>query len=472
MLKKARITKKGEETEWLDALELINKLVYHVTGEGLSEAQILVLRCAWDGKKYREISSQKHDYIYLQNVVAPKLWQLLSLIFSRQIFKKDIRTFFANASIANHQNMFEPLKIVGGDLPNTKNFYGRKEELLKLKHEILQQKLIILIGETGMGKSLLAAKLIEDISQQPTSKFDVVVWKPIVYSLSAEELVNNLLEILKLKTDFEKFHPKLNYLINQLRKQRCLIILDGFENILSQPKNKEGYIKLFRRFVEEGYETSFLLTSRVSFQEFPIFSNIKSVKHIQVGGLDNVSAMRILENKGVRQPEEEEAKRLIEQYQGNPASIEELGEKIKHYFGGSIQQYLNYQTTMIGERLQVSLHQHFGQPDSLNSLQRSIMIYIAENLSAYDDKEVLHQSDNFIKITNILDFFKEKLGEKVSNGELFSALKELEIKLLIQRCEDDNYEICYTLQPGVKKYIINDPLGLVRNNPNFKIVGV
>lgn len=460
MLKKARITKKEKEKEWLDALELINKLVYHVKGEGLSEAQILVLRCAWDGKKYREISSQKHHYIYLQNAVAPKLWQLLSSIFSRQILKKDIRTFFANASIANHQNMFEPLKVVGGDLPNTKKFYGRKEELLKLKNEILHQKLTILIGETGIGKSLLAAKLIEDISQQPTSKFDIVVWKPIVYSISAEELVNSLLEILKLKTDFENFYYKLDYLINQLRKQRCLIVLDGFENILSQPENKAEYIKMFRRLIEEGYETSFLLTSRVSFQELPIFSNIKLVKHIQITGLDNTAAIKILEDKGVKKTTEEEAKILIEKYQGNPASIEELGEKIKHYFSGSIQQYLNYQSTMIGERLQVMLHEHFGKPDSLNSLQRSIMIYIAENLPA----------DSPIKITSILDFFQEKLGDKVSNRELFSALKELEIKLLIQHCEDDNYEICYTLQPGVKKYIIDDPLGLVRNNPNFEIL--
>lgn len=462
--------KHEEDLEWIQALELVDKLVVRVTGKNLSEAQRIVLRCAWEQKEYKAISNARYSEKYLQHTIAPALWELLSSIFARRIVKRDVRSYLAKSNLANHKHLFQHLKILGGHLPDTNNFYGRKEDLVKLENEVLQQRLTILVGDTGIGKSLLAAKMLEAISREPAKKFDILLWKPIVYNISVEELVKDLLEILNLEINSAlNLYQKISYLINQLRKEKCLIVLDGFETILSDSKNRQEYIKFFRRLLEEGYGTSFLLTTRVSFKELQTFSSRCLIKHIKICGLDNNSAIDILKDKGVKSPEQ--AKELVQAYRGNPSSIEELGEKISHYFGGNIQKYLKYKTTIIGERLQIMLHQFFGQPGLLNSLQRSIMIYLARELSA-KGKNLPSELDPSIQITTILDFFKEQTNFTVSNQDLFSALKDLEGKLLIETVEDDSYEICYKLQPGVKKYILNDPLGLVQNNSDLKTLNM
>ena len=448
---------KQEDLEWLEALEQLEKLVYRSTSKNLSEAQKIVLRCAWDKKQYKEMASSTYSDKYLQHTVAPGLWDLLSSIFGTRIVKKDVRTYLEKANSPNYEHLFQYLKVLGGKLPDTSDFYGREKDLAKLENEVLQQEIVVLVGDAGIGKSLLATKMLDQTSKSPARKFELLLWKSIVQHISIQDLVEDLLNILNLEIDPEvNFYKKTSFLINQLRKQRCLIVLDGFEIILqSEFQHRQEYVKFFRRVLEEGIGACFLLTSRVSFQELQSFASRRSVKHLQLFGLNTNEATKILKHKGVKNLEQ--VKELVENYRGNPSHIEELARTITHYFGGDLQQYLRYKTTIVGERLTIMLHNIFGQPKLLTNLQRSIMIYLAQELSDGADK---------IGVTTIIDFLKSQFYDKISNKEIFSALKDLEIRLLIEPVEGNNYEICYKLQPGIKKYILSDPLGFVNNNNN------
>lgn len=451
------VDENSHEENWLQILKFVNRLVVNATGKELSEPQALVLKCAWYRREYKDIRSPKYSELYLRNSVGPELWGLLSTIFNKKMVKRDIRPFLEQVDLNISYKLTKNLAILGGELPDMNNFYGRKKDVTKLEQEVICQRFVILIGDTGIGKSTLAARLLLNISQNSVRYFNTLVWKSIVHPISVEDLITDFFEILSLESN-PKFnsYQRASYLINQLRKKKTLIVLDGFECIIQDVKYQEEYIRFFRRLIEEGNGASFLITSRVAFKQLEDLSNKRLVKHIQAFGLNVEESIKFLENKGVKNFEL--AEELIDSYRGNPTALEELAEEITRYFGGDLQKYFKYKTTMVGERLLTTLHNFFGRSGEISPLQRSMMIFLAEELSSENSIE---NSIKSIKITTILDYFKT---EKFSNRDIFSALKGLEGKLLIEPIENEAYEICYSLQPGIKKYILNDPLGFVRKS--------
>ena len=108
---------------------------------------------------------------------------------------------------------------------------------------------------------------------------------------------------------------------------------------------------------------------------------------------------------------------------------------------------------------QAMLNQLFGQAGLLSELQRQIMIYLAEEIS----KSIA--TVGFTKLVSDLSNNDHK--GSLSTSELIEALEELEERSLIERGENSvNKEASFTLRPVVKKYIMTDPLGLVRKSAN------
>lgn len=65
-----------------------------------------------------------------------------------------------------------------GEAIDVSVFYGRTEELTKLKQWIIQERcrLVVMLGMGGIGKTALSVKLAEKIS----GEFEYVIWRSLL----------------------------------------------------------------------------------------------------------------------------------------------------------------------------------------------------------------------------------------------------------------------------------------------------
>ncbi len=430
-----------------EAIKLLNELVEFKKGRRLSEPEVAVIRGAWYGESYEEMARKSghksYKQSYLHNTVAPKLWDLLSEILGNggKVLKQNLRASLERLVEEGTRKISVRLL---GEAPLISCFHGRQAELADLKAQVLQKRLVYVFGEAGIGKSALVAKLLADLGQE----FDLLVWKSVAHSPSSEELTASLHRMLNLDGQ-----PSFSCLREQLRLRRILLVLDGVEAILSKYNQRVEYIKFFLSLMSEMDKSCLILTSRESFIEINALSKTYPILLTKIEGLDVRAGIEIFRDKGlIVEQESTQIVELIRYYRGNPGELESLVHRINYLFGGDINKFWDYKTTFLSEYLQNVLNEIFAQSDLLSSLQRQILIYLAEELS---------QKTEPIKFSSLLDFFVNKLS--VGTSILINALEDLARRQLIEVMNGSlKSEVCYILAPGVKKYILLDPLKLVR----------
>lgn len=447
-------------------IQILGERVLQVTGKELTEAEKVVIRGAWDGKDYSEIADASgHGFYYLQQKVGPPLWTMLSTVVGNgvKVKKTNLKDILLKLAKKDYLKKLEITcpddnSLVGktkiyGELPKIEYFYGREEEINSLKNQIrlFKQRCIAISGVGGIGKSLLVVKIVEEILFENSDFYDYVIWKKVERSSSINELVTELLKVFGLGENESIFKMKLSLLFKQLSSSRCLLILDGFENFLQSTlfESRIEFDDFFDAITREQYLSCTIITSQVPLKEFAYTAITLPILHFKLEGLEKSAAIKMLHEKGLKG---EECKELIETYRGNPSELEAVTNKINRYFGGSIQKFFEYKTTVMGSQFQLMLHFQFGNPGFLSQLQRKILIYLAEQLV---------EDSTPIPFSLLIKYLKEELGE-VSVSKIMTEIEVLEQRSLVESIHEvSKQEISYSLQPVVKKYILIDPLGLV-----------
>jgi GTPase SAR1 family protein len=468
------------------AIDAINEMVIAKQGRHLEEPEKVVIEAAWLDLDYQEIAQQvPYSVDILQRRTAPKLWILLTGILGNgeKVTKKRLRSILErrmdvtsskvgmDSSNEIHTSSAIALpRVLGGQPPDTSNFYGRTAELSSLKEWIVQKRCIVLHGVVGVGKTTLAARLVEEVSTNAQSQFDCAVWKSLAYAPLLPDLVTELVKLCNfsnLELELPEYtQARISLLLERLRSRRILLILDAAEAILQGDRNSRSnpygeqyaeYGLFFRRLVEEQHQSCILLTSQEPFSDLTLLESAKRpVRSVKVEGLDLDSGMQFLHSKGLT--DTNECQELIQTYRGNPSELEAVANRIQHFFGGSAKSFLEYKTTLIGDSFQAKLNQIFGQARFLSQLQRQIAIYLAEE-----------QSKGFTSIafTRLLSSLSSSQQDPISTSELIEALEGLEKCSLIETSKHPNsQELSFALQPVVKKYILTDPFSLVRQFNN------
>jgi NB-ARC domain len=457
------------------ALVFVDNLVFSKRGKHLSEAEIIVLKGAWDDDDYEEVAENSpYSLNYLQRRVAPPLWDLLSETIGsgERVGKKKLRRILLeqvtkkypilSASIGKQRPSANGLmQVIGGShLPDISSFYGRTKELTNLKELVIDQRCISLIGVAGIGKSALAAKLLTELSVKSQPRFDCLIWKSVSHAPLLQDLITDLIELTQ-PIEPEQSLPKstqamLTVLIKQLQSQRYFIVLDECE-ALFQTNNLEErleYKLFFRRLVEEQHKSCLLLTSRVWPNEFDVLIEAdRPIQYVRVEGLDPDASMQFLSALGLCN-KEKRCSQLIQTYRGNPLELKAVSNRIHHFFASSTERFFQDPTTLVSSRFQDMLNKIFGEV--LSKIQRQIMIYLAERIGL---------NFQYISFSQLLIELKQKHKISISTSELITALEELEKNSLIENIKDPiTKEISFTLQPVIKKYIMTDPLGLVHKS--------
>jgi transcriptional regulator with XRE-family HTH domain len=161
-------------------------------------------------------------------------------------------------------------RVDWGDALDVSTFYGRQWELNLLTRWVVQEgcRVVSVLGLGGIGKSALAVSLMHQVA----AHFEVVIWRSLRDAPACEALLDECLQVLApqlLREVPASLERRLGLLLEHLRHQRALLVLDNLETLLEEGAGTgrmragyEGYGQLLRRVGETAHQSCLLLTSR------------------------------------------------------------------------------------------------------------------------------------------------------------------------------------------------------------------
>ena len=450
-----------------EALEFVDHLALTTTGKHLDSLQKAILRGAWDNQKYKEIAQHHNRSEKYVKEVGFKLWKLLSVALEdEEVCKANFREKLENWRFSNiscfgkdyiqigsvSAETLHSLKISQpepqdkdrfnektsdserkihldlADAPEPNLFYNRTSELTTLENWILgRTRLITILGLSGIGKTALTLQLIPQIQHE----FDRIIWRSLRNSPPLASLQTDLIQFLSQQQETE-----LPDLINHLRSHRCLIILDDIQTIFSSQQlagnyqpGYENYGAFFKQLIESSHNSCLILLSWEKPREIAALEGEnRPCKSLQLNGL-GPEAQEIFREKGLA--EEEKWSQLIDLYRGNPLWLNIVATMIQDLFGGSVSEFLSYDTLFLGD-LESLLEQ---QCDRLTASEQQVIAWLANTPEPADISKI-----------------PENL--QLSPPELFKVMQSLGRRSLVETVKQ-NGRSHFTIAPAIREYITN-----------------
>ena len=315
------------------------------------------------------------------------------------------------------------LHIDWRQVPRVDQLYGREEECLKLQQWIVDDRcrLVALRGIAGIGKTSLAAKVTEQLRDKK-GEFNYVFWRSLKDALPLKQFLQACLQFLSAqKADLPKDADEiflLSLLIQYLRENRCLIVLDDMEVVLQADnqigrhlESSEGYGELLLSVGQADHQSCLLLTSREQPKEAArLQGRLSPVRSLELQGVEQVAGKEILKDRDLF-GSNEAWKDLVELYSGNPLALKLVAPSISDVFGGNIDEFLRQGEAVFGDIRDV-LEEQF---QLLSPLEQEIMYWLAI------EREPIS-----------LDGLQEDLVLTVQRGELTEALSALRRRSMIE----------------------------------------
>src|SRR5437763_3070928 len=247
-------------------------------------------------------------------------------------------------------------RVEWGEVLDVPSFYGREGELATLAQWVVQERcrVVSVLGLGGIGKSALVVSLMHQVA----AHFEVVLWRSLRDAPSCEALLEECLQVLApqpLREVPSSLEGRLGLLLEFLRQERALLVLDNLETLLEEGEGMgsmragyEGYGQLLRRVGETMHQSCLLLTSREKPTDLvPLEGSRKPVRALRLDGLETDASEQLLAEKEVVGIPQDQA-RLVEVYAGNPLALNIVAQTIVELFGGEIAPFLEQGEVIFG----------------------------------------------------------------------------------------------------------------------------
>ena len=368
-----------------------------------------------------------------------------------------------------HQSLPDKIQICEdwGEAVDIEGFRGRDRERIELISTILDGRcrLIAILGFGGIGKTILAAKIVKQVRDD----FEYIIWRSLRNSPQLNDILTDILQFLpnQNRIDFEledDNNRKILYLIDVLRKHRCLIVLDNVESLFSSSKGKEhelvgkyqdgyqNYGDFFQKVGETSHSSCLLLTSREKPLEVAILEGKKlPVKVLKLTGLNFKDAKAILHDKGFTDSicSEEELRELVELYSGNPLALKIVATTLYDLFNNNVADFLEQigRKTAVYGNIRTLLEEQFNR---LSELEKQIIYWFAisrDSVSLADIKKDLIEQDNIRILEAVESLLRRSLIEKAVDAGvvrfiLQSVVEEYITKRLIVQAAEEIIGAC------------------------------
>ncbi|WP_341740008.1 NB-ARC domain-containing protein [Microcoleus sp. CAWBG640] len=437
-----------------EILQFVDRAVEKQTGEHLDDLEKAVVKGLWQGKTYTEIADEcgykSKNYI---GDVSRKLFKILSEHLKEDISRHNfswtiervINSQFvglinskinwcpnsppadANQSIKEKQSKnkgYHDLTLA----PKITSFHDRTTELQTLSHWLIDQNLhlVSVLGLSGIGKTTLVKQFV-DLNLQ---KFDVVIWKNLKLSQSLDAIINEI--ITGVDRDSIQTDNKLTQFFNLLRQQRCLIVLDDFQELFikgelagefkTESKNFQNLLKMMTNI---EHQSSLILISQEQCQEMiSLDEDLYPIKCLDLQGLDHTE---ILKKWGLK--DDEAWAEFSDMYGGNFVDLKDIASLIKSIFGSKVADFLQEDSLIVTKDMKSRLTELFKR---LSPTEQEILL----QLSKFDvpvSKEDLSQSLS------------------LSSSDLMNGLRSLGQRYLLQRIEGE--KVLFDLSLVVREYV-------------------
>ncbi|XWK88976.1 MAG: NB-ARC domain-containing protein [Phormidium sp.] len=444
-----------------EVLQLVDELVFNYTGNHLNNLQKNVVQGIWHGKTYAEMAKEfGYDSENHIGNVSRELYKILSEQLGEDVNKSNFcatierlknsyspnSSFFCiginssfnlcplnqkNDTSSNKEAQIDLAKKSQYDLtlaPKITHFYDRTTQLQILSHWITTQnpRLISVLGLSGIGKTTLVKQFVDSNLHE----FALIIWKSIKLSPSLDNIITDIFTLINYEPI--QTENKLTQLLNLLRQQRCLIILDDVQDLFTSGQfagqyktETKNYKTFLTKITELEHQSTVILISQEQCQEMLCLDEeLYPIKCLELPGLDDIEILKALGLK-----DEESWSKLIELYEGNPAYLKDIANLIKNILFGKADEFVREETLHLTEDIKFRLSELF---DRLTPVEQQILLELSK-FNQPTSREELRQSLS------------------LSSTDLINGLLSLNQRYLLKKIESE--EILFNLSPIFREYL-------------------
>jgi GTP-binding protein EngB required for normal cell division len=458
-------------------LTIADELVFAKTGRHLRDLEEVILQGTLQNKTYSDMAEEYHCSEGHLRGVAAELWQIISEKLGENIKKSNLTatlkrlnlsvkssTFFKdilpihniNYCINNHQDLSQNSDEISNqfqhnlennvltDIPLLGNFYGRESELTQLENSIIKEKnkLITVVGMSGIGKTSLIIKLVDLIQDS----FDYIIWYDLQYFSDFDTLMADLLELLS-EQEIRKNNPQdyitinthnhwQKQIIQYFKRYHCLLVIDNLQLAFKKAElfglyqeTYQNFSTFFKLITELAHQSCIIVNSWEKLREIDqLENNKKPCKLLKLEGSEEV-AYKILKNQSISLEHLSEAKELINLYAGNPLWLNIIATTIKDLFDGQLSQLWQYQKFYLDRELKLILDQQLA---FLSDHEKQVIWELAKQPQA-------------MSLTNLFEM------DGLSQEKIIEIIQSLKSRCLVKQ-EKQNNQVILIIEPMIRQY--------------------
>lgn len=447
-----------------NALNTADQVLFENTGQHLTTLERAVLQGCLEQKSYKSLASKTYRSPATLKDIGAQLWRKLSIALEVPVKKNTVKAELERFQSTTGETISAPPthRYDWADAPDVNSFFGRREELETLQRWILADRcrLVAIVGMRGIGKTGLTIKLgtggigKTDLSLQLAHgiqrEFDCVIWRSLLNAPPVASTVGDLVQFISNHQQVqvpENPETQIVVLLEHLKRQRCLLILDNLESVMvgqepstghttTGPRSMagefrvgfEGYGQLIQKIAEVSHQSCLILTSRE--QPKLLKKSIRQQGHARIfplTGLNPEDATQILLDDQAVVGKEDILQEIIRFYEGNPLALSLVAKRIQNIFNGSIAEFLE-QDNLFFEDIDDLLGWHIQR---LSPHEEELLYWLAINRES-------------VPVTVLKG---DCLGVELQDG-IADVLESLQRRIPIIRSVDG-----FTLQPVIIEYM-------------------